>query len=113
MSGQKHDQAKPRFSLIPNGTLMPVVRVLEMGARKYAVENWKHVPDARTRYFDALHRHVDAWQQGERFDSESGESHLAHAICCLMFMMWLDQNECERPEAIENYQPNYQGAVSD
>ena len=88
----KHDQSKPRFSLIPNGTLNAVIRVLEFGATKYQAYGWKHVPDAKTRYYDAMQRHIDAWWQGEKKDRETGESHLAHAVCCTLFLMWLDDN---------------------
>ena len=38
------------------------------------------------RYFDALQRHVWSWKQGEQIDPESGIHHLAHAMCCLMFL---------------------------
>lgn len=84
--GKKFDLDKPRFSLIPQGTLQPVIRVLEFGAKKYSEGNWKHVPGAHARYFDAAHRHLDAYWRGEQTDAETGESHLAHAICCLLFL---------------------------
>ncbi len=89
-SGIKHDSGKPRWSLLPLGTVAQVVRVLEFGAAKYALDNWKTVPDARTRYFDALMRHVHAWWAGERNDPETGCHHLAHAGCCVLFLLWLD-----------------------
>ncbi|WP_319802761.1 dATP/dGTP diphosphohydrolase domain-containing protein [Moraxella bovoculi] len=88
--GQKHDQNKPRFSLIPHKALWQVVEVLEFGANKYGADNWRHVPNARERYFNAAHRHLNAWWAGEKVDSESGLPHLAHAVCCLMFLMWFD-----------------------
>ena len=87
--GQKHDQAKPRFSLIPHQALWQVVAVLEFGAKKYGTENWRGVENARQRYFDACHRHLNAWWQGESVDDESGLPHLAHAVCCLIFLMSL------------------------
>ena len=62
-------------------------------------DNWKHVPDAKTRYYDAMQRHIDAWWQGEKKDSETGESHLAHAVCCALFLMWLDDNSKRDTEA--------------
>jgi len=92
MQGKKLDQNKPRMSLLPKGVLNAVIRVLEFGAKKYQADNWKHVPDAKTRYYDAMQRHIDAWWQGEQKDSETGESHLAHAVCCALFLMWLDDN---------------------
>lgn len=87
----KHDSGKWRFSLIPEGSLQQIVAVLEFGAKKYAEENWKTVPDGKRRYFDACMRHLVAWGEGEDFDSESGLSHLAHAGCCILFLLWLDE----------------------
>jgi len=89
----KHDLGKWRFSLMPMSAMKSVIEVLEFGAKKYAPGNWKTVPDARTRYFDAAIRHVTAWWGGEKNDSESGLPHLAHAICCLLFLLWLDEDE--------------------
>ncbi|STZ55565.1 Uncharacterised protein [Moraxella lacunata] len=88
--GKKHDQAKPRFSLLPSAPLWQVVEVLEFGASKYGADNWQAVPNARERYFNACHRHLNAWWGGEMVDGESGLPHLAHAVCCLMFLMWFD-----------------------
>lgn len=87
--GRKFDSGKLRYSLLPAGTVNQVVKVLEYGANKYAVDNWKHVPDAKTRYYDAAMRHIDAHWSGEVNDSETQLPHLAHAICCLMFLMAL------------------------
>lgn len=86
--GIKYDASKPRWSLIPQGTLEEVIKVLEYGANKYAPDNWKKVPDMETRYYDAAMRHIDAYWKGEYLDQESGEPHLAHAVCCLLFLMW-------------------------
>lgn len=91
--GQKFDSAKPRFSLLPEHTLSPILRVLEFGARKYAPNNWKHVENARERYYDAAMRHLYAWFNGESKDPETNESHLSHAICCLMFLLWFEQQQ--------------------
>lgn len=89
--GVKHDSHKLRMSLIPNSTLAEVVKVLEFGAEKYSPDNWKHVDDARTRYFDAAQRHIMTWWDNDnQTDPESGRHHLAHAICCLLFLMWFD-----------------------
>jgi len=88
--GRKADKGKPRWSLLPRGAVMRVIDVLEFGAMKYAPDNWKRVPDARTRYYDALHRHVEAWWGGERTDPDSGLHHLAHAACCVLFLLWFD-----------------------
>ncbi len=93
MTGVKHDQTKRRWTLLPWSALAEVVDVLEFGARKYAVDNWKHV--GRDRYVDAMIRHVVAYVAGEREDAESGLHHLAHAVCCGLFVVWFDGREGE------------------
>lgn len=86
--GVKYDASKPRWSLIPIGTMEEVVKVLEYGANKYSPDNWKYVHNMETRYYDAAMRHIDAYWKGEYLDEESGQPHLAHAVCCLLFLMW-------------------------
>jgi len=88
--GRKDDKGKPRFSLLPAKTLGAVIDVLEYGANKYSPDNWKNVQDARVRYYDAAHRHIQSWFDGESKDPESGLYHLAHAICCLLFALWFE-----------------------
>lgn len=91
--GIKFDNGKRRASLLPTGILNVVIDILEMGAKKYALNNWQKVENGRTRYYDAALRHIDAWWNGIPLDEETGKHHLAHAICCLMFAMWLDGNK--------------------
>lgn len=88
--GTKHDSGKVRYSLLPKGVIEKVLSILEFGANKYSKDNWQQVPNARDRYYDAAMRHIQAWYYGETKDPETGESHLAHALCCLMFLLWLD-----------------------
>lgn len=84
--GRKFDGGKLRYGLIPPLAQAEMVKVLTFGAEKYEPDNWKKVPDSKTRYFDALERHVWAWKMGEEIDPESGIHHLAHAMCCLAFL---------------------------
>lgn len=93
--GRKDDSSKLRYSLLPVGTVNQVVQVLEFGSKKYADNNWQKVENSRTRYYDAVMRHIDAWWHGEKTDSETGLHHLAHAICCLMFLMWFDSEAAD------------------
>lgn len=93
VKGVKYDKDKPKWSLLPFKALAEVVDVLTYGARKYAPDNWKKVPDARTRYVDAAFRHFTAYINGEKNDSETGLNHLAHAICCLLFLLAFDKGE--------------------
>ena len=91
--GVKYDEDKLQWSLLPFRALKEVVAVLGFGAKKYAPDNWQRVPEARTRYVDAAFRHLTDWQLKERLDGETGKSHLAHAICCLLFLLWFEIEE--------------------
>lgn len=91
--GRKFDYNKLRWSLLPFQALKEIVKVLEFGAQKYEVDNWKRVEGARGfdgRYANALLRHVIAYCSGEEIDPESGFSHLAHAGCNCLFLLWFD-----------------------
>ena len=85
MTGIKHDQDKPQFRLIPPKAELAFAKVLTMGAKKYAPDNWKQIEPHR--YVDALMRHLNAFRQGEVNDPESGEHHMAHIMCCAAFIL--------------------------
>jgi hypothetical protein len=84
--GRKFDGGKLQYSLLPPLALKATVEILTFGAEKYEPDNWKFVPDSKRRYFDAMQRHLWAWKEGEQNDPETGKNHLAHAMCCLMFL---------------------------
>ena len=86
IGGRKFDGGKLEYGLLPPFALEETVKVLTFGAQKYERGNWQRVPDAKRRYFDAMERHIWAWKKGEQIDPESGIHHLAHAMCCLMFL---------------------------
>lgn len=91
VTGVKGDADKPQWSLLPIGPITAVVKVLTFGAKKYSPNNWVHVKDKKDRYYSAALRHITAWFGGEIKDPESGHHHLAHAVCCLLFLIWVDQ----------------------
>jgi hypothetical protein len=66
--------------------LREIAHLLTFGAEKYGDDNWTQGA-AWSRYFDALLRHLTAWWGGEDKDEETGRSHLAHAGCCLLFLL--------------------------
>ena len=86
--GRKFDHGKPMPSLLPAAALLAISRVLTIGAKKYAPDNWKYVAGAEKRYMDALWRHLLAYMEGEELDPETGESHMAHIGCNVMFLLW-------------------------
>lgn len=91
--GRKLDHGKLRFSLFPIEALNPILSVLEYGAKKYAPGGWRHVPDARVRYADALHRHFVDYLSGKRIDAESGELVVAQIAVNAIFLIALDVSE--------------------
>jgi hypothetical protein len=89
--GQKFDHGKPRYDLVPWAAMDDVVRVLTYGAQKYAANNWLYVEGKEHRYPAAAFRHLSAYMQGEKHDPETGLSHIAHAMCSLLFILALDK----------------------
>lgn len=99
--GVKGDSGKRRWRFFPWAELGEVADVLDKGATRYAPDNWKKVADAEGRYFDAAMRHlIDGYASGEYIDDPAkggdGESHLAHAVCCLLFLMWFGNKNGKR-----------------
>jgi hypothetical protein len=89
--GTKADGLKPRPTLLLRSmpdAVQSVIRILEYGAKKYDDNNWKKVE--AHRYDDAALRHILAYLSGEELDKETSESHLSHAITCLLFRLQLD-----------------------
>lgn len=91
-SGMKFDSGKLDYTLVPWDGMEEVIKVLEFGAKKYARDNWKHVENADIRYLAAAFRHIVQYNNGEMTDKETGLSHLAHAGCCLLFLLSLEKN---------------------
>lgn len=91
IGGKKFDTGKLRWDLLPYDAVEDIVAVLTFGARKYDDDNWKYVTPAKPRYFAATMRHLVAWFGGEKLDKETGINHLAHAACCILFLLWGDK----------------------
>lgn len=89
--GRKDDALKTRYDLLPWRGLDAVAQVLTKGAEKYAPDNWRKVEGWRWRYFRAAVGHLMKWWGGEKLDPEWGLPHLAHAACCVLFLLELDQ----------------------
>lgn len=90
--GRKDDGGKPPLHLLPPDALLEITRVLDFGARKYAPRNWEKGM-AWSRPYAALLRHMLAWWCGERADPETGISHLAHAGCCILFLLAYERRQ--------------------
>jgi hypothetical protein len=121
--GVKYDTGKLRWSIFPWVGAEEIMKVIEFGAKKYTPSNWFKVlaePFGEERYLDAAQRHMVLYFIGEFVDKESRLSHLAHAGCCLLFLLsgkgpnppgWWDPTKVEEPvfcSVGESYVPGSQ-----
>ena len=98
MTGIKYDSAKPKMNLLPPKAIVEVAKVLTFGAEKYDAENWRKLDDLQNRYTAGALRHIFAHMDGEKLDSETGLSHMAHALCCLLFKLEIELEDGESKE---------------
>ena len=84
--GIKHDSDKLRMDLLPPEAIFAIAEVLTYGANKYKERNWEKGID-RNRIIAAALRHIFKYMLGESQDSESGISHLKHALTNLVFLV--------------------------
>jgi hypothetical protein len=96
----RYNQGKLQWSLVDFKSLEGLVRVLEMGAKKYDKHNWKKGMPV-TQVSESLMRHLFAFLNGENTDPESGLSHISHVICNAMFIEYIMR---EKPEYDDRYE---------
>ena len=99
----KNDDGKPTYELLPFELLSEVNLVLVHGREKYGECNWmKQKGFKLSRCYNALLRHMFAWWiRREDKDPETGLSHLSHALCNLLFLMYHfkhNKNADDRPQ---------------
>lgn len=78
LAGQKFDDKKPHCHQVLGLFARALIRVSEHGTegnKKYTSGGWLKVPEANTRYRDAMMRHQLAEASGEELD-EDGYDHL-------------------------------------
>ena len=114
--GLKYDSEKPKMNLLPPKAIVEISKVLTFGAAKYDAENWRKLDDLQNRYTAGALRHIFAHMDGEELDPETNLSHLAHAMCCLLFKLEIEleeRAEKERPRETYTgeYPPRYRIAV--
>jgi Domain of unknown function (DUF5664) len=93
-TGVKLDSNKPDLSLIPTDAIWGTAAALSYGANKYARHNFRK-GIAYSRLVAAAMRHLTAWNEGEELDSESGLSHLDHAMATLAMLKFMSVNKTE------------------
>lgn len=85
--GVKFDADKAPLHLIPVECLEEVAKVLSYGSQKYSDWNWAK-GFKWSRLYGATLRHLYAHMRGEDKDKETNISHLTHATCNLLFLMY-------------------------
>lgn len=107
--GRKDDNGKLPWWLLPMSSVREVLKVLKWAAYEkqpvpYGPNNWQYVEEAPQRYYDAAMRHLTDWWElrqngGSRADHESGFHILAHAACCVLFLLWFELNPVQAAQA--------------
>ena len=90
--GAKLDAGKNRLGLVLGDfsrALEAVGQIGTFGANKYSERGWMKVPNAESRYKDAMMRHLFKDFQGQAADRESGLDHLAHAAWNMLAILEL------------------------
>ena len=90
----KFDNNKLPLHLLSTEAMNQTAAVLAFGAEKYAAHNWRK-GFVWSRPLSAAMRHITAFNAGEDKDPESGLSHLAHAACCIMFLLEFEKTHKE------------------
>ena len=98
----KFDTDKLPLNLLSTEAMNQTAAVLKFGAQKYAEHNWRK-GFAWSRPLAAAMRHITAFNDGEDIDPESGLSHMAHAACCIMFLLEFEKTH---PELDDRFKPN-------
>jgi len=98
---QKFDGGKVPMQLLSTVALNEIAKVLAFGAEKYSANQWR-AGMRWSRLIGAALRHITAFNDGESVDEESGLSHLAHAGCCIMFLL---EYESTRKDFDDRYCP--------
>lgn len=97
--GDRFNEGKPKWSLVPQSSLIPMVQVLEFGAKKYGAYNWTKGLSIKETC-ESLKRHLDAFMEGEDIDSDSGLSHIGHIQCNALFLSWMMENRKDLDDRI-------------
>lgn len=98
----KFDTDKLPLNLLSTEAMNQTAAVLKFGAIKYAEHNWRK-GFQWSRPLAAAMRHITAFNDGEDIDPESGLSHMAHAACCIMFILEFQKTH---PELDDRYKPD-------
>lgn len=75
----RYNEGKDPMHLVPPDAIRAMAKVLEVGAKKYALRNWELGASYSVPYA-SLMRHLLAFWDGEDLDPESGLPHVYHVL---------------------------------
>lgn len=101
--GKKFDDQKPPMELLSTIALVEAAKVMGKGKEKYGAQNWRSGLHW-SRVVGAAYRHLSAFNAGEDKDPETGLSHIAHLLCCAMFLL---EYSVTHPDLDDRYKPNH------
>lgn len=84
-NGLRFNEGKLRYDLVNPKAFEDFVKILTIGANKYSARNWENGL-SWTSVIASLERHIAAFKNGEDYDDETGELHIAHAACNVHFL---------------------------
>lgn len=93
---KKDEREKVRWELLPLETIEEAVKALMVGAKKHGDFDWQK--QDKEFFYAALMRHIKEYQSGVTMDKESGLNPLAHAMCNIIFLLWLEMNQEKKHE---------------
>lgn len=88
----RHNEGKPRWSLVDFESLEPLVRVLEFGENKYGAFNWKKGLDKKEILESAM-RHLIKLMSDIPLDEETKLKHEGHIMSNMMFYSYFNLKE--------------------
>ena len=77
--GGKQSKAEYAFHLCDTGAMLALAETLQIGASRYARDNWRKIP--AEEHANHMMIHWYAWLSGDRSDD-----HLAHLFCRAMMV---------------------------
>ena len=92
--GTRHNEGKPKWSLVHYKSMEPMIRVLEWGAEHYGVDNWKKGLDKK-EILESMQRHLAALMDGEELDPQTGLPHMGHIQANAQFYNYMNSKDNE------------------
>jgi hypothetical protein len=96
----RYNEGKDEWKLVHFLSLVPMVRVLMYGAKKYAPDNWKKQM-SKEIILNSLMRHATSLMDGETHDRETNLHHIGHIMCnCMFYAFHYVFNSSNNPDIV-------------